>query len=130
MNTNSLTHCNFYFTSFFGSIWNRGSKNWKIPKKKETITLWCGLIRKEKSISKVSKFSILPYTQNRKLWNLGKFSFTSIFCSIWNSKSKNSKKWSKRKNFNFIMWFEKKNTHFRNFRVFDFALYLKSKTWI
>ena len=27
------------------------------------------------------------------------------------------------------MWFEKKNADFRGFRVFNFALYLKSKTW-
>ena len=30
-------------------------------------------------ISEVSEFSILPYTWNRKLGNLGKFSFTSNF---------------------------------------------------
>ena len=36
------------------------------------------LVEKVK-ISKVSEFSILPYTQNRKLRNLGKFSFTSNF---------------------------------------------------
>ena len=36
--------------------------------------------KKEKNkISEVSTFSILPYTQNRKLGNLGKFSFTSNF---------------------------------------------------
>ena len=35
----------------FGSIWNRSSKNYKIPKKKENI----------------------QNTQNRKLGNLGKF---------------------------------------------------------
>ena len=29
--------------------------------------------KKKKSISEVSEFSILPYTQNRKLGNLGKF---------------------------------------------------------
>ena len=37
--------------------------------------------------SEVSKFSILPYTQHKNLENLGKFSFTSTFCIIWNSKS-------------------------------------------
>ena len=31
------------------------------------------------SISEISEFSILPYTWNRKLGNLGKFWFTSIF---------------------------------------------------
>ena len=29
-----------------------------------------------------------------------------------------------------MVWFEKKkNANFRGFRVFDFAVYLKSKTW-
>ena len=55
----------------FGTIWNRSSKNHKIPKKKKTIELRCGLIRK--NVPEVSKFSILVYTQNRKLGNLGKF---------------------------------------------------------
>ena len=32
--------------------------------------------KKKILISEVSEFSILPYTQNRKLGNLGKFSFT------------------------------------------------------
>ena len=40
-------------------------------------------------ISKVSKFSILlRYVQNRKLGNLGKFSFTSDFCSSCNLRFK------------------------------------------
>ena len=55
----------------FGSIWNRSSKNHKIPKKKETIKLRCGLIRK--NVPEVSEFLVLVYTQNRKLGNLGKF---------------------------------------------------------
>ena len=40
---------------------------------------------------KVSEFSILLYTQNGKLGNLGKFYFTSIFGSIWNPRLKNQK---------------------------------------
>ena len=54
---------------------------------------------KEKiNISEVSEFSILLYTQNRKLGNLGKFDFTSTFSSsIWNSRSKHQKKtWDKK----------------------------------
>ena len=60
--------------------------------KKETITLRYGLIRIKIPISKVSEFSILPYTQNWKLRNLRKFSFTSNFDSTWNSnlKTKNN----------------------------------------
>ena len=81
MNTDSLAQCSSYFSSVFGSIWKRSSKNYKIPKEKETIAWWFDLIReKEKiAISEFSKFLILAYTQNGKLGNLGKFSFTSSF---------------------------------------------------
>ena len=51
-------------------------------------------------ISEVSEFTILPYTENRKLGNLGKFSSTSIFGSIWNSKSKNGENDLKEKTWN------------------------------
>ena len=37
------------------------------------------VLEEKAAISEVSEFSILPYTQNRKRGNLGKFSFTSIF---------------------------------------------------
>ena len=80
----------FSYNSVLGSIWNSKSKSWKNDLKEKTLTIWCGL-RRKMPISEVSKFSILPYTQNRKLGNLRKFSFTSIFGSIWNSKSKNWK---------------------------------------
>ena len=38
-------------------------------------------IRRKKKISEMSEFSILPYTQNRKLGSLGKCSFISNFGS-------------------------------------------------
>ena len=47
-------------------------------------------------ICKVSEFSILPYIQNRKFGNLGKFSFTSNFCSSCNLRFKNNKKLSQK----------------------------------
>ena len=40
------------------------------------------LLEEKKKISEISEFSILSYTQNRKLWNLGKCS--SNFDSICN----------------------------------------------
>ena len=43
-------------------------------------------------ISEVSQFSILLYTQNRKLGNLGKWCFTSNFDSSCNLRCKNDKK--------------------------------------
>ena len=65
----------------------RSSKSYKIPKKKETIKLRCGLIRKKK-VSEVSEFSILAYTQNGKLGNLGKFHLLKflVICKIQNKK--------------------------------------------
>ena len=45
----------------------------------------------KKKISEVSKFSILPYIQNRKLGNLGKCCFTSSFDSSCNVRCKNDK---------------------------------------
>ena len=50
------------------------------------------LLDKKVKISEVSKFSILSYTQNRKLGNLGKFSCTSNFDSSCNLRCKNDKK--------------------------------------
>ena len=50
--------------------------------------LRCGLIRK-KTISKVSEFLILSYTQHRKLGKLGKFYLLKFFvvCETQNQKS-------------------------------------------
>ena len=45
-----------------------------------------------KKISEVSEFSILLYTQNRKLGNLGMCSFTSNFNSSYNLWCKSGKK--------------------------------------
>ena len=49
------------------------------------------LLEEKEKISEVSEFSILPYTQNRKLGNLGKLSFTSNFDSCSNLRRKNDK---------------------------------------
>ena len=47
--------------------------------------------KRKMPISEVSEFSILPYTQNRKLGNLGKCSFTSNFDSSCNLRFRNNK---------------------------------------
>ena len=47
--------------------------------------------KERNKISKVSESSIVAYTWNGKLGNIGKISFTLIFGSIRNSKSKNQK---------------------------------------
>ena len=49
------------------------------------------LLEEKKKISEISEFSILSYTQNRKLGNLGKCSFTSNFDSSCNLRCKNKK---------------------------------------
>ena len=46
----------------------------------------------KKKTSEVFEFSILSYTQNWNLENLGKFSLTSIFDSSCNLRCKNDKK--------------------------------------
>ena len=53
----------------FGSIWNRSSKNYKIPKKKETITLQCGIMRKKISNFRdlrVFNFALYPKSKTQK----------------------------------------------------------------
>ena len=49
------------------------------------------LLFKKVKICEISEFSILPYTQNRKLGNLGKCSFTSNFHSSCNLRFRNDK---------------------------------------
>ena len=50
------------------------------------------LLEEKNKMSEVSEFSILPYTENRKLGNLGKYCFTSNFDSNCKLRSKNDKK--------------------------------------
>ena len=49
------------------------------------------MLLEEKKISEIFEFSILPYTQNRKLGNLGKCSFTANFDSSCNLRYRNNK---------------------------------------
>ena len=49
------------------------------------------LLEEKKKLSEVSKFSILPYTQNRKLGNFGKCSFTSNFDNCCKLRFRNDK---------------------------------------
>ena len=50
------------------------------------------LLEEKVKISELSEFSILTYTQNRKLGNLRKCSFTSNFGCSCNLSCKNDKK--------------------------------------
>ena len=49
------------------------------------------LLEEKTKTFEVSEFSILPYTQNRKLGNLGKCSFTSNSDSCCNLRFRNDK---------------------------------------
>ena len=90
-------------------------------------TLKVTMTEKKKKF-KVSEFSILAYNWNRKLGNLGKFSFTSIFVSIRNSNSKTQKNDFKQKIVTLRWGLLRKNEKSRGSRVFDFGLHLQSKT--
>ena len=85
----------FSFSSNFDSSCNLRCKNNK--KARPNLKGQDMLLEEKRKISEVFKFSILPYTQNRKLGNLGKFSFASNFDSSCNLRSKNNKKISETK---------------------------------
>ena len=66
------------FTSNFDNCCNLRFRNDK-NELREKLKAQDMLLEVKKKISEVSEVSILPYNQNRKLGNLGKFSFTSNF---------------------------------------------------
>ena len=86
------------------------------------------LLEEKRKISEVSEFSILSYTQNRKLENIGKRCFTSNFDSSCNLRFRNNKNELRQKLKGQDMLLEEKKENFRDFRVFAFVLYPKSKT--
>ena len=78
------------FTSNFDSCCNlrfRNNKN-ELRQKLKSQDM---LLEEKKKVSEISEFSILPYTQNRKLGDLGKCSFTSDFDSCCNLRFRNDK---------------------------------------
>ena len=78
-----------FFTSSFERSCNLDAKTTKnLPRQK--LKGQNAFIKKVK-ISEVSEFSILSYTQNRKLGNLGRCSFTSNFDSSWDLRFRNDK---------------------------------------
>ena len=99
--------------------------------KKETITLQYGLIRIKIPISKFSEFSILPYTQNWKLRNLGKFSFTSNFDSTWNSNLKTKNNNLEEKTWTLQCGLRRTNAHFQslNFALLEIKNLVTSKSF-
>ena len=71
------------------------------------------LLEEKKTISEVSEFSILPYTQNQKLGNLGKCSFTSNFDSCYNLRFRQKLK--------ILKWIKKKKRKLPRFASFRFC---------
>ena len=77
------------------------------------------LLEEKKKISEISEFSILPYTQNRKLGNLGKCSFTSNFdssCNLRFRRDKNELR-KKLKSQDMLLEEKKKIPRFPSFRL-------------
>ena len=72
MNIHSLAQCSSYFSQKCLVVFETEVLKTIKYLKKESIMLRCGLIRKKKTTSEVFEFSILAYTQNQKLGNLGK----------------------------------------------------------
>ena len=79
------------FTSNFDSSCNLRFRNDK-NELRQKLKGQDMLLEEEKKFFEISEFSILPYTQNRKLGNLGTCSFTSNFGSSCNLSCKNDKK--------------------------------------
>ena len=116
----------FSFSSNFDSSCNLSCKNNK--KVRQNLKGQDMLLEEKRKISEVSEFLILPYTQNRKLGNLGKFSFTLNLESSCNLRCKNNKKISETKSSRSRYASIRKKEKSRGLQVFDFALYPKSKT--
>ena len=79
------------FTSNFDSSCNLRFRNDK-NELRQKLKGQDMLLEEKKKISEISEFSILSYTQNRKLGNLGKCCFTSNFDSSCNLRCKINKK--------------------------------------
>ena len=80
------------------------------------------LLEEKKKIFEVFEFSILPYTQNQNLDNLGNFYFTSNFDSSYKVRCKNDEKLTETKTQRSRYVCRRKKENSRGFRVFDFGL--------
>ena len=76
-------------------------------------------------ISEFSEFSILTYTQNPKIGNLGKCSLTSNFDSSCNLSCKNDKNLTETNAQRSRYAFRSKIENLQSLRVFSLALYPK-----
>ena len=78
------------------------------------------LLEEKNKISEVSEFSILPYTQNQNLGDLGKCSFTSNFDSCYNLRFRKDKN-ELRQKLKVIKWIKKKKRKLPRFPNFRFC---------
>ena len=95
-----------------------------MAKTKETITLGCGLKRKKYQFPRFPSFAVYPKSKTRKS---PKVLFLIKFLVVY--KTQNQKYDLTEKTLTLQCGLRRKNVNFRGFQVFDFALYLKSKTW-
>ena len=108
-----------YFTSNFDSSCNLGFRNDKNELRQKLKGQYMHL-DEEKKIFEISEFSILSYTQNQKLGNLGKCSFNSNFESSCNLRFRNDKN-ELRQNLKVIKWIKKKKRKLPRFPSFRFC---------
>ena len=122
-NRNLGTLGNLFFTSNFERSCNLDAKTTKnLPRQK--LKGQDMLLLKKVKISEVSEFSILSYTQNRKLENIGKRCFTSNFDSSCNLRFRNNKNQLRQK-LKVIKWMKKKKRKLPRFPSFRFSSILK-----
>ena len=113
-----------FFTSNFersGSLDEKTTKPLIRQKLKDQGIFWLEKVK----IFEVSEFSILPYTQNRKLGNLGKCCFTSNFEIYCNFTFRNDKNGLIQKFKGQDMVLEEK-TFFSEFSGFSILLYTRN----
>ena len=106
------------FTSNFDSSCNLRFRNYK-NELRQKLKGQDMLLEEKKKISEISEFPILSYTQNRKLGNLGKCSFTSNYDSSCNLRFRNDKNKPRQKP-RVIKWIKNKKRKLPRFPSFQF----------
>ena len=107
------------FTSNFDSSCNLRFRNDK-NELRQKLKGQDMLLEEKKKISEISEFPILSYTQNRKLGNLGKCSFTSNYDSSCNLRFRNDKNKPRQKP-RVIKWIKNKKRKLPRFPSFQFC---------
>ena len=103
--------------------------DWKMTPKKKTLTFSCGLCREKCQFPRIPsvRFCLIPKIENSEISE----SFLLLrFLVVYGTQNLKID-WKMIQNKKLTVWcgLRRKNAQFRGFRVFDFALYLKSTTW-